>query len=79
MKKIILLIAALALMTSGIAFAAEMKGKIVDIDGKKVTIEVKKGKTSDLSVGDKVELEVKKKAKKKQAAPAAGDDMLQGC
>lgn len=79
MKKLIVLMIAAALMTSGIAFAAEMKGKVTSIDGKKVTIELKKGKASKLSVGDKVEIEVKKKAKKKEAAPAAGEDMLQGC
>ncbi|PLX87559.1 MAG: hypothetical protein C0618_06300 [Desulfuromonas sp.] len=77
MKKIVVLMTALALMTSGSAFAAELKGKVTAIDGNKVTIELKKA--SKLSVGDKVEVEVKKKAKKKSAAPAAGDDMLQGC
>ena len=56
-----------------------MKGKITAIEGDQVTVELKKGKASKLSVGDKVELEVKKKAKKKQQAPEAGSDMLQGC
>lgn len=79
MKKLVVLMVAVALMTCGVAFAAEMKGKVTDIDGNKVTIELKKGKASKLSVGDKVEIEVKKKKKKKEAAPAAGDDMLQGC
>lgn len=77
MKKFVVLMIAVALMTSGMAFAAELKGKVISIDGNKVTIEMKKAKK--LSVGDKVEVEVKKKAKKKEAAPAAGDDMLQGC
>ena len=79
MKKFLVLITAVALMTSGIAFASEMDGKITDIDGNKVTIELKKGKASKLSVDDTVEIEVKKKAKKKEAAPAAGNDMLMGC
>ena len=79
MKKLVVLMTAVALMTSGMAFAAEMKGKVTDIDGNKVTIELKKGKAADLSVGDMVELEVKEKSKKKSAAPAAGMDMLQGC
>ncbi|PLX92412.1 MAG: hypothetical protein C0619_05755 [Desulfuromonas sp.] len=79
MKKLLVLTVAVALVSTGVAFAAEMKGKVTDIDGNKVTIELKEGKADKLSVGDKVELEVKKKAKKKDAAPAAGNDMLQGC
>lgn len=80
MKKTILLIAALmmAVSFSGIALAKEMKGEITAIDGGKVTVEMKKKDASKLSVGDKVEVEVKEKGKKKKA-PAAGDDMLQGC
>jgi uncharacterized OB-fold protein len=79
MKKFLVLMMVIALVSSGSAFASEMKGKVTDIDGNKITIELNKGKASKLSVGDEVELEVKNKEKKKGAAPAAGNDMLQGC
>lgn len=79
MKKLIVLMIVAVLMTSGMAFASELKGKVTAIDGDKVTIEVKSA--DQLSVGDTVEVEVKEKnkTKKKDAAPAAGNDMLQGC
>lgn len=77
MKKFIVLMIAVALLSGGMAFASDMKGKVTAIDGNKVTIEMNKAKK--LSVGDEVEVEVKEKSKKKKAAPAAGSDMLQGC
>ncbi len=78
MKKGIVLIAVLSLMfcVSGGAFAADLEGKVVKSKGKKVTIEVTKGKASELKVGSKVKLEVDKS---KGAPKKSGGDMLQGC
>lgn len=78
MKKTIALIAALTLLVglSGAVFAADLEGKVVKSKGKKVTIEVTKGKASTLKPGTtvKIEAEESKKAPKKM-----GGDMLQGC
>lgn len=78
MKKGIVVLAVLALVFSfsGGAFAANLQGKVVKAKGKKVTIEITKGKASKLKVGSKVELEVKKS---KGAPKKSGGDMLQGC
>ena len=78
MKKLLTL-TVIALMSASVAFAseAELKGKVTAVSGKTVTIEVEKGDAADLSVGDTVEVEVKKDEKK--AAPKKGKDMLMGC
>jgi len=74
-KKIIVTLMALMLALSGAAIAAELQGTVKEVKGKTVTIEINKGKASDLSEGDKVELESEGKAKK----PKKGGDMLMGC
>lgn len=78
MKKLLIL-TVIAMMSAGVAFAGdvELKGKVTAVSGKTVTIEVEKGKATDVSVGDAVEVEVKKDEKK--AAPKKGKDMLMGC
>jgi co-chaperonin GroES (HSP10) len=56
-KKVIITIAAAMLVFSGIAYAAAKfsNGKVVAVDGKKVTIELEK--SIDLKAGDKVKVE----------------------
>jgi hypothetical protein len=74
-KKIIVTLMALMLALSGAAIAAELKGTVKEVKGKTVTIEIDKGKASDLSEGDKVEIESDGKKK----APKKGGGMLMGC
>ncbi len=74
-KKIIVTLMALMLALSGAAIAAELKGTVKEVKGKTVTIEINKGKASNLSEGDKVEVKSDGKAKK----PKKGGDMLMGC
>lgn len=78
MKKALVLLATLVLFVglSGTSFGADFKGKVTKVKGKKVTIEITKGKASKLKVGSKVELEVKKS---KNAPKKSGGSMLQGC
>jgi hypothetical protein len=73
-KKIMIFLICLMVATAGLAIAADLQGTIKDIKDNTVTIEINKGKTGDLSVGDLVE--VKADGKK---APKKGGDMLQGC
>jgi uncharacterized protein YxeA len=75
-KKMIIILTALMLTVSGagLAVAAELTGEVTEVKGKTVTIEVK-GKASDLSVGDSVEI----KSEGKKKAPKKGGDMLMGC
>lgn len=77
MTKKLLVLTIAVMMAAGAAYASDLKGKVTAVDGDKVTIEVQKGKASDVSVGDMVEVEVKKEEKK--AAPAKGRDRLMGC
>ncbi len=76
MKKTIALLAAMMLF-AGVAVATEYEGKVTEVKGKTVTIEITKGKASKIEVGTEVEVEVKQggKAPKKKG----GMDMLQGC
>jgi len=77
MKKMIALVAAMMMFVSlsGFAFAADFEGKVTEVKGDKVTVEITKGKAAKIEVGSKVEIDVEKgKAPKK-----GGMDMLQGC
>lgn len=60
MKKILLVIVAF-LMVATFAFAASQKGKVVSVDGDKVTIELK---GNDLKAGDNVQIDSDSGAKK---------------
>ena len=74
MKKLIVLFAAMMLM-AGVAVASDdYEGKVTEVKGDTVTVEITKGKASKIKVGDKVEIEVKG-----GKAPKKGGDMLQGC
>ena len=73
MKKMIVLCAAMMLL-AGVAVASDYKGKVTDVKGDTVTVEITKGKASKIKAGDMVELEVKG-----GKAPKKGGDMLQGC
>ena len=79
MKKLMVLLAVslMIMTTSGLALSSgkEVKGKVTGVSGDTITIEVEKGKASDISVGDTVEVEVKGDKK----APKKGMDMLMGC
>ena len=89
MKKKIVTLIAISMFAAGIsgtAFAGskDVSGKVDEVLGNKITVEIKKGMAQDFSVGDEVEIEIKKKAKKedkKEEKPDAmgGMDMLQGC
>ena len=75
MKKMIALLAA-SLLFAGVAVAAEYEGKVKEVKGDTVTVEITKGKAGAIDVGAKVEIEVEKsKAKPKKA----GKEMLMGC
>lgn len=74
-KKIIIVLIAFMFSVSGMAVAAELQGTVKEVKGKTVTIEISKGKASDLSAGDKVEV----KSDDKKAAPKKGGGMLMGC
>ena len=76
MKKTVSLLAVLALAfcVSSTAFASDYKGKVEKVDGKIVTIKITKGKASNLSEGDEVEIEAKGKKPKKSGGAA-----LMGC
>lgn len=54
---------------------ATSSGKVTKVEGDKVTIELEKGKASNLSVGDSVKL------MKKEGAPVPGEEeeFLLGC
>jgi len=77
MKKFAI-VAMLLMLTAGIAWAKshELKGKVTSKSGDKVTVEVTKGSVDDVSLGDKVEMEVKG-SKGKKAEKGGG--MLMGC
>ena len=77
-KKFIVLAVAL-IMAASVAQASELKGKITSVQDGTVTIEVEKSSASEVSVGDDVEVKVKKKGEEKKAAPKKGRDMLMGC
>jgi hypothetical protein len=72
--KKILILTAVAIMITGLAFASGYEGKVTDVKGDQVTVEITKGKASSIKAGDKVELEVKG-----GKAPKKGNDMLMGC
>lgn len=89
MKKNIVTLIAISMFVAGISGAAfagskEVSGKVDEVLGNKITVEIKNGMAKDFSVGDMVEIEVKKKAEKedkKEEKPDAmgGMDMMQGC
>ena len=68
------MIGAFLVSVSGVAFAAEFKGKVTNVDGKLVTIKITKGKAKDIAVDSKVTIETKDGAPKKK-----GGATLQGC
>ncbi|PLX81742.1 MAG: hypothetical protein C0617_16160 [Desulfuromonas sp.] len=74
-KQLFILTAVLSLALGGVAAAGQFEGEVVKVKGKKVTIEIVKGKASKIEVGSMVTLEVEAPAE----APEAGMDMLQGC
>lgn len=77
MKKLFVLMAALMMLAGFAGFAISqgttVTGKVTEVKGKVVTIEM--DKDSAVKVGDSVEVTVKGQKK----APKAGSDMLQGC
>lgn len=80
MKKKFFALAVALMMVAGIATFALCKGgtycgKVTLVKGDKVTIELEKGKASEFSVGDSVELEIKKK----KAASDEEEEFLMGC
>jgi preprotein translocase subunit YajC len=79
MKKKLLVLSLALMMGAGVAYAGnvELQGKVTAVKGNTVTIEVQKGKASDVSVGDAAEVQVKKEEKKE--AHKKGRDMLMGC
>jgi len=78
MKKITVSLLTLLLVVgfAGSLLAAELEGKVTQVKGKTVTIEITKGKAAKLDVGSSVKIEAEKEGKK---APKKGGDMLQGC
>ena len=69
MKKIAFVVLA-TFMFASLAFAAPQSGKVVSVDGNKVTIEVKGAK---FKAGDEVSIDAKSaKAEKKAKRPRAG-------
>lgn len=83
MKKKFSALAVALVMVAGIAtFALSMgatySGKVTQVKGDKVTIELKKGEASKFSVGDSVELEIKKKKEKADSAESE-EEFLMGC
>lgn len=76
-KMIVLAMAVMLIAAGSLAFAksSHLKGKVTAVSGNSITIEVEKGSTADVSVGDSVELETKSEKK----APKKGSDMMQGC
>lgn len=83
-KKFFALAVALVMVASIATFAlskgATYSGKVTQIKGDKVTIELKKGEASKFSVGDSVELEIKNKKKKKKAdSEDSEEEFLMGC
>jgi hypothetical protein len=79
MKKLFVLIAGLMMLAGFAGFAISqgttVSGKITAIKGDVLTVEVEKGKGSEVKVGDSVDVTVKGQKK----APKAGADALQGC
>lgn len=78
MKKKFSALAVALVMVAGIAtFALSMgatySGKVTQVKGDKVTIELKKGEASKFSVGDSVELEIKEKKASEE------EEFLMGC
>jgi hypothetical protein len=77
-NKLFMLVMAVAFVmicSIAIAKSTEVKGKVTQVSGKSITIEVEKGNAADVAVGDTVEMEVKDA----KSAPKKGQDMLQGC
>jgi hypothetical protein len=90
MKKVLVLLVALvfALGVVGLSFAADVKGTVAKIDGKKITVKDEKGKehtvevkdTAGAKVGDKVEIKDGKVMKEAAAAaPAKKKKAIEGC
>lgn len=79
MKKLFVLIAGLMMLagTAGFAISQEttVSGKITDVKGDVITVELDKGKGAAVKVGDSVDMTIKGQKK----APKSGSDMLQGC
>ena len=80
MKKKFCALAVALMMVAGIATFALSKGvtysgKVTLVKGDKVTIELEKSNTSEFSVGDSVELEIKKK----KACTDEEEEFLMGC
>ncbi|MBE9581459.1 MAG: hypothetical protein IMF18_07560 [Proteobacteria bacterium] len=83
MKRKFFALAIALVMVAGIAtFAlsegATNSGKVTEVKGDKVTIELEKGKASEFSIGDSVELEIKKKKEKADSADSE-EEFLMGC
>lgn len=79
MKKKFFVLAVAFMVVAGIAglalsMGSSYFGKVTGVKGNQVTIELEKGKASNISVGDSVEL-----IKKDKAAGGAGMDLMLGC
>ncbi len=90
MKKILVLLVALvfALGVVGLSFAADVKGTVTKVEGKKITVKDDKGKehtvdvkdTAGVKAGDKVEIKGGKVVKEAApAAPAKKKKAIEGC
>ncbi len=88
MKKILVLLIALVFTFGvvGLSFAADVKGTVTKVEGKKITIKDDKGKettvevkdTADAKAGDKVEIKGGV-VTKEGAAPAKKKKVIEGC
>lgn len=70
---LVLVLASLA----GLAFSkgVSLSGKVVAVEGKKVTVTIEKGDAAQVKVGSTVEIELRDGSK----AVAPGTEQLQGC
>lgn len=79
MKKTIVLMVLVLVLASlaGIAFSkgVSLTGKVVAVEGKKVTVTIEKGDAGQVKVGSTVEIELQ--GGSKPVAP--GTEQLQGC
>lgn len=88
MKKILVLLVALVftLGVVGLSFAADVKGTVTKVEGKKITVKDDKGKETTVEVknaagvkaGDKVEIKGGV-VTKEGAAPAKKKKVIEGC
>lgn len=81
-KKFFALSIALVMVAGIVTFAlskgATYSGKVAQVKGNKVTIELQKDQASKFSVGDSVEMEIKKKKEKADSAESE-EEFLMGC